>query len=188
MKQRYFHLLALLSLLSISSFSFGMQESPVRGRIAYVEKEGVEQIFEGRPMVHFKPENLEAGSEYKIEGKEYMYQMQVTLEEGGTCDLFFCMNDAQDQLGLKQEGGIYLITHEYKNGCLVPVNNNKNNPSEIHDNQGDNSDGLPDKGSGPSFLSAVLAEIHDNQGDNLPDKGSYPSFLSAVLGRYKTYK
>ncbi len=154
MKQRSFHLLALLSLLSISSFSFGMKQSPVRGRVAYVEKRGIGHLFDGRLMVHFEPENLEYGSKYKIEGEKYTYEGRVTLQDGTGGNLFFCTNDAQGRLVLDQKGGIYLITHECKNGCLVPVDNNCNNSSGVHVDKGRDSGGLDEKGD-PSLFTLL---------------------------------
>ncbi len=65
MKQRSFYLLALLSLLSISSFSFGMEEEPVQLEI--------KKLWDGKAQVMFFGRFPLAEWESKFKGWAQIY-------------------------------------------------------------------------------------------------------------------
>lgn len=133
MKQKFFHLLALLFLLSISSISFGMD-----GRVAYSESEY------SSVKVRFQPLELQQDKEYRIEGKLYTYKGRLSYcDPEGNITVGDHFHRLDDQLLLVvQNDGSFLITHE-KNGTHKSVYNtvsNSNNNKALELSDDDNSE------------------------------------------------
>ncbi len=181
MKQRSFHLFAVFSLLSITSFSFGMQpkQAVIHGRQAYVENRYSDDVC------LFKPSELRTMTKYRVEGKEYTYTQIGTLPNYKARFYVFRKTDDDQLLLLRQKDGSFLITHKItdfskRDWILIQdseSNNNNNNffgPYVSYDNYDDSND---------------ESDESDDGSNNVPPKRERESLpLSSFLGQYEAFK
>ncbi len=160
MKQKSFHLFALLSLLSISSFSFGMErrQAAMHGRPAYI----MNRYSSDNEL--FKPSNLPLNKKYELDGKLYTYRGEGNYAIGRqTVSLhkFYKIDD--DQLLLdNQSDGSFLITYavtDRSNSKWISIgqgSNCNNSSSTWSENCNDGDEGEGFEGNEPSLCTFLL--------------------------------